>query len=294
MGVINNNAEKPGGISASLPKAELEGRQPGFIKDIYTISRPELILIGDSFLKFTVTSSAPDIVVQMNYELRKESGVYAYGQEKIPVSAAIAAARTTQSVLSTLEPGILSKVRVSIVSGTSFRGQTYISVELQKGNTPLPQAAEILIGNYVTTNGALSFPGSPIIDPAEGVGYRIAQNADTLNVYTCPANTLTRVEGAFFAGVTNGASTQRVQLAYSTGPIFPAEANQPINTTYNYNFVSRNYPHVIPAGTPITVFEELTPVYMRPGDTLTAGAVVLTGAPTLGQLSLYGMEWIIP
>jgi hypothetical protein len=243
--IISDQNERPSGIGNTPLQADLDKRSPGFLEDIYYISRPELVLIGDSFLKFTIVSSIAG-TFHMNYEIRTASGVYKYGQEELVVSAAQALARTQISVLSTLMPGVLSKVRVSTLSGAPMRGQTFVTVELQKSNDLLPQASEILISNYVTRFAAVSFPGSAVIASTDGAGfpYTLAvanPGAGSDFTLSIPVNTLWQLTG-IIATLTTSAGVANRQTQFSlkagTGSVTMLTGLSPVMTAgLIYNFV---------------------------------------------------------
>lgn len=139
------------------------------VTDIYKIGQPALVIQNDSFLKITVWNSAAGVTpvqIRVNYEIITPIGEFKYGQEDIVPTID----RLPNIRFSTLQEGIISKVRVFASAGIILRGETYVLVELQKSNAVTPQVAQVLIAGYLTTGEALSFPGTPIQDPLTGAG----------------------------------------------------------------------------------------------------------------------------
>jgi hypothetical protein len=122
---------------------------------------------NDSFLVITATSSVA-VTVTFSWETYVRDGeIPVPGITKGQSIIAVPGTLVPTSVSIPLREGFLYALKVS---APVTLGQTYINASINMGSVAGVYGSQELIGGYVTSQTALTFPGSGVVIPTQGTG----------------------------------------------------------------------------------------------------------------------------
>lgn len=132
------------------------------------IGPPSSLYVGrEDKLFVTSYNSASGFSVEVHTRMLLPSGVVVPGvQIHVPNSD-----RSSKTSLIPLAEGFLLNVLVIASAGSAKRGQCYVVVGLSRGDGPVTINHQVMTQGYVFNAGNLVWPGGPMEQPTQGLGY---------------------------------------------------------------------------------------------------------------------------
>lgn len=125
-----------------------------------------LYLTGEDNLRLTTFGGVANLVVVLEGRLVSPEGkIVPLSERQIPNSD-----YTAKSTIFPLAEGVLTNAQLRLGTGTAGRGSVFGVLEVVRGNGVNAQALSTLLAGYITTNGRLAWPGSPIESSINGPG----------------------------------------------------------------------------------------------------------------------------
>lgn len=126
----------------------------------------QFLTTGEDNFRLRSWCSVAGVTVSIQGRQVRENGeIFAFGETHTPNSD-----RTQAESFYSLDAGAVLNVGVFVASGAVKRGECFIELALVRGLGGATFTLGTLVQGYVSTAGALAWPGSPLENPTDGSG----------------------------------------------------------------------------------------------------------------------------
>jgi hypothetical protein len=190
-----------------------------------------------------IVRTALAVTITVEYRLLDPCGTIVPCAQTIPITTIDRSAVINNFRLGN---GWLLDLTARVTVGTPQIGQTFVTVRVVRGDSPIAVAVGTIVQGYVSEVDDLAFPGSLIRSSIEGPGFlRSLTSADPVAGseigITVPARTRWRLQTITFVLVTSAVAGNRevnLNILDLTGTVarVPSGTFQVISTTVGYSF----------------------------------------------------------
>lgn len=260
----------------------------------------ELYLRGNESLRLTSWNSLVGVTLKLQGRFLTSDNVWSELRESHTPNTD----RTPKAQSYQVAGALISNLVLFADAGSPLVGQTFVKLELVQGDGNAATVLGVVLQGYVTSNGALAWPGSPIVNSLDGGGYQRIVTGTTPAagnhvLETCPANAqweLTSIAVNYTADatvVTRYPYLRILDAAMSGTPVFPEPTTIVAGETWFLSWAR----DVLPAVTaPFKWVLQAMPSgrYLIAGQQFMVDTINIAAGDTFGSPAYTLREWIVP